>query len=99
MASRPRAATTSSPATPPPPWPRNVAGVPAAGIEGDEGGKNTAIEGISSAVRAAGDPPVGNNLHGIALRRDDTLPPPLGPGQANEPAISGNIVGLNPSTL
>src|SRR5262249_31485240 len=68
------------------------------GIEVDNGGQNNIIQGNFSGVGADGVTPVGNNLHGIVLRSDDNLSPPLGPGQTNEPAVSGNIIGLNPNT-
>ncbi len=77
---------------------RNVIGFNVDGIEIDNGGENNVIQGNFSGVGADGVTPVGNNLHGIVLRSDDNLPPPLGPGQANEPAVSGNIIGLNPNT-
>jgi hypothetical protein len=77
---------------------RNVVGFNAAGIEVDDGGQNNVIQGNFAGVGADGVTPVGNNLHGIVLRSDDNLSPPLGPGQANEPAVSGNIIGLNPNT-
>jgi CSLREA domain-containing protein len=77
---------------------RNVVGLNTVGIEVDNGGEGNVIQGNYSGVGADGFTPVGNNLQGIALRSDDNLSPPLGPGQANEPAVSGNIVGLNPST-
>jgi CSLREA domain-containing protein len=77
---------------------RNVVGLNAEGIEVDNGGQNNVIQGNYSGIGADGVTPVGNNLHGIALRSDDNLGPPLGPGQANEPAVSGNIIGLNPNT-
>jgi CSLREA domain-containing protein len=76
---------------------RNVVGLNAAGIEVDNGGENNVIQGNFSGVGADGVTPVGNNLQGIVLRSDDNLNPPLGPGQANEPAVSGNIIGLNPN--
>ncbi|HJZ59778.1 MAG TPA: CSLREA domain-containing protein, partial [Gemmataceae bacterium] len=77
---------------------RNVVGFNAAGIEVDNGGQGNVIQGNYSGVGADGVTPVGNNLQGIVLRSDDNLSPPLGPGQANEPAVSGNIIGLNPNT-
>ena len=78
---------------------RNVVGLNADGIEIDNGGENNIIQGNYSGVGADGVTPVGNNLHGIVLRSDDNLSPPLGPGQANEPAVSGNIIGVNPNTF
>jgi CSLREA domain-containing protein len=80
------------------PGARNVVGFNAAGIEVDDGGQNNIIQGNFVGVGADGATPVGNNLQGIVLRSDDNLAPPLGPGQANEPAVSGNIIGLNPNT-
>ena len=77
---------------------RNVVGFNAAGIEVDDGGEDNVVQGNFSGVGADGVTPVGNNLHGIVLRSDDNLAPPLGPGQPNEPAVSGNIIGLNPNT-
>jgi CSLREA domain-containing protein len=77
---------------------RNVVGFNAEGIVIDDGGQDNVIQGNFSGVGADGASPAGNNLHGIVLRSDDNLPPPLGPGQANEPAVSGNIIGLNPNT-
>jgi hypothetical protein len=55
-------------------------------------------KGNSVGVGADGTTPAGNNLHGVVLRSDDNLSPPLGPGQANRPAVSGNVIGLNPNT-
>jgi hypothetical protein len=78
---------------------RNVVGFNAAGIEVDDGGQNNVIQGNYSGVGADGATPIGNNLHGIVVRSDGSLPAPLGPGQVNEPAVSGNIIGLNPATL
>jgi hypothetical protein len=68
------------------------------GIAIDNGAENNVIEGNFVGVGADGTTPVGNASHGISLRSDDNLAPPLGPGQANEPAVSGNIIGLNPNT-
>ncbi len=77
---------------------RNVVGFNSAGIEVDDGGKGNIIQGNYSGVGADGVTPVGNSLHGIVIRSADNLGPPLGPGQANEPPTSGNIIGLNPNT-
>jgi hypothetical protein len=77
---------------------RNVVGFNAAGIVVDNGGQGNVIQGNFSGVGADGATPAGNNLQGIVLRSDDNLSPPLGPGQASEPAVSGNIIGLNPNT-
>src|SRR5262249_7042057 len=76
---------------------RNVVGLNAAGIEVDNGGQENVIQGNFVGVGADGVTAVGNNLQGIALRSSDNLSAPLGPGQANEPAVSGNIIGLNPN--
>ncbi len=77
---------------------RNVVGFNVDGIEIDNGAEGNVIQGNYSGVGADGVTPVGNNMHGIVLRSDDNLSPPLGPGQANEPAVSGNIIGLNPNS-
>jgi CSLREA domain-containing protein len=77
---------------------RNVIGFNTDGIEIDDGSEANIIQGNFAGVGADGVTPAGNTLHGIALRSDDNLSPPLGPGQANEPATSGNIIGLNPNT-
>jgi CSLREA domain-containing protein len=72
---------------------RNVVGLNAAGIEVDDGSQSNIIQGNFSGVGADGVTSVGNNLQGIVLRSDDNLASPLGPGQANEPAVSNNLVG------
>jgi CSLREA domain-containing protein len=74
----------------------NVVGFNTDGIALDDGAQGNLIQGNFSGVGADGVTPVGNLLHGIVVRSDDNLSPPLGPGQANEPATSGNIIGLNP---
>jgi hypothetical protein len=40
---------------------------------------------------------VPNLNFGVRVASSDNLAPPLGPGQPNEPASSGNIIGLNPN--
>jgi CSLREA domain-containing protein len=77
---------------------RNVVGHNAAGIEIDNGGQFNVIQGNFVGVGADGVTAVGNDLQGIALRSSDNLSPPLGPGQTNEPAVSGNVIGLNPNS-
>ncbi|WP_149114289.1 beta strand repeat-containing protein [Limnoglobus roseus] len=72
---------------------RNVVGFNGAGIEVDNGGQNNVIQGNFSGVGADGTKPVGNVLHGIVLRSNANLAAPLGPGQANEPAVANNLVG------
>jgi len=76
----------------------NVVGFNVDGIVIDNGGQGNVIEGNFVGVGADAVTPVGNASHGISLRSDDNLAPPLGPGQANEPAASGNMIGLNPNT-
>jgi len=76
----------------------NVVGFNVDGIGIDNGAENNVIQGNFVGVGADGVTPVGNASHGISLRSDDNIGPPLGPGQANEPAVSGNIIGLNPNT-
>src|SRR5262249_2839023 len=77
---------------------RNFVGLNLDGIELDNGAQNNIVQGNYSGVGPDGITDVGNLQHGIVLRSDDNLAPPLGPGQANEPAVSGNIIGLNPNT-
>lgn len=77
---------------------RNVVGFNVYGIMLDNGGENNVVQGDYVGVGADASTPVGNNLQGIVLRSDDNLAPPLGPGQANEPPVSGNIIGLDPNT-
>jgi hypothetical protein len=76
---------------------RNVVGFNVDGIEIDNGAQFNVVEGNYSGVGADGVTPAGNMQHGIALRSDDNLSPPLGPGQTNEPPVSGNVIGLNPN--
>jgi CSLREA domain-containing protein len=78
---------------------RNVVGFNEIGIEIDNGGQNNVVQGNFTGVGADGVTSAGNLFQGIALRSSDGLSPPLGPGQANEPAVSGNIIGLNPTTF
>jgi len=72
---------------------RNVVGLNSYGIELDNGAQNNTVQGNFSGVGADGVTPLGNTLHGIAIRSDDNLSPPSGPGQANEPATSNNQIG------
>ena len=72
---------------------RNVVGFNGAGIEVDNGGQHNIIQGNFSGVGADGVTPVGNLLHGIVLRSSNGFGAPLGPAQANEPGVSGNIIG------
>src|SRR5262249_39805751 len=76
----------------------NVIGFNLDGIELDNGAENNIVHANLVGVAADRTTPAGNILHGIALRSDDNQAFPLGPGQANEPATSGNIIGLNPNT-
>ncbi|HVC93645.1 MAG TPA: DUF4214 domain-containing protein [Pirellulales bacterium] len=72
---------------------RNVVGLNSDGIELDDGAQNNTVQGNFVGVGADGVTPLGNSLHGVAIRSDDNLSPPLGPGQANEPASSNNQIG------
>jgi CSLREA domain-containing protein len=76
---------------------RNVIGLNVDGIEIDNGGEGNLVQGNFVGVGADGVTAVGNMQHGIGLRSDDNLSFPLGPGQANEPPVSGNVIGLNPN--
>jgi hypothetical protein len=77
---------------------RNVVGFNRDGIELDNGAQNNIVQGNYSGVGADGVTRVDNFWSGIALRSDDNLGVPAGPGQANEPPVSGNVIGLNPNT-
>jgi CSLREA domain-containing protein len=74
---------------------RNVVGFNAEGIELDDGAQFNTFQDNYVGVGADGFTPVGNNFQGIVLRSADNLPPPLGPGQANEPPVADNSIGLN----
>jgi CSLREA domain-containing protein len=78
---------------------RNVVGFNLDGIALDNGAQNNVIQGNFLGVGADGVTAVGQVFHGIVVRSSDNLSPPFGPGQANEPATAGNIIGLNPNTL
>ncbi|HEV3443385.1 MAG TPA: DUF4214 domain-containing protein [Gemmataceae bacterium] len=71
----------------------NVIGYNLDGIELDNGAQNNVIQGNFSGLGADGVTNVGNLLHGIVLRNDGNLPPPLGPGQIQEPPVSQNLIG------
>ncbi|HEV3084681.1 MAG TPA: DUF4214 domain-containing protein, partial [Gemmataceae bacterium] len=71
----------------------NVIGYNLDGIELDNGAQNNVIQGNFSGLGADGVTNVGNLLHGIVLRNDGSLPPPLGPGQIQEPPVSQNLIG------
>jgi hypothetical protein len=75
------------------PGARNVVGFNLDGIELDDGAQANVVQGNYSGVGADGFTPVPNQLHGIALRSDGTLTPPLGPGQTNEPGVQNNQIG------
>jgi len=72
---------------------RNVIGLNADGITIDNGGQGNTIQGNFVGVGANGVTPVGNLLHGIALRSSNGFGPPLGPAQVNEPGVSFNLIG------
>jgi CSLREA domain-containing protein len=72
---------------------RNVVGFNADGIAIDNGGQNNLVEGNFVGVGADGVTAAGNVRHGVVLFSSGNPLPPLGPGQANEPPVSGNTVG------
>src|SRR5262249_23487906 len=77
----------------------NVIGFNLDGIELANRAQNNVIQGKFGGVGIDRITPAGNVQFGIALRSSDNLAAPLGPGQTNEPAVSGNIIGLVPVTL
>lgn len=77
---------------------RNVVGFNIDGVVIDDGGQNNLIQGNFVGVGSDGVTAGGNARHGISLYSSDNLPPPFGPGQANEPGVSGNLIGLNPNS-
>jgi CSLREA domain-containing protein len=77
---------------------RNVVGFNLDGIEIDDGAQDNVVQANFVGVGADGVTQAGNLQHGIALRSDDNLAPSLGPGQANEPDVTFNVIGLNPNT-
>ena len=78
---------------------RNVIGFNLDGIELDDGAQGNVVQGNFVGVGADGLAIVGQERHGIAVRSDDNLAAPFGPGIANEPATAGNFIGSNPTTL
>ncbi|HEX4631795.1 MAG TPA: CSLREA domain-containing protein, partial [Chthoniobacterales bacterium] len=72
---------------------RNVIGLCGDGIVLDNGAQGNIIQGNFSGVGADGVTPVGNILHGIALRSSNGFQAPLGPPQPNEPGVSFNLIG------
>jgi CSLREA domain-containing protein len=78
---------------------RNVISGNGSGVDIRNGGQNNVVQGNFIGVGADGVTPVPNTGFGVHVGSDDNLAPPAGPGQANEPAASGNIIGLNPTTL
>jgi hypothetical protein len=72
---------------------RNVIGLNADGIEIDNGGQANVIQGNFVGVGANGVTPVGNVLHGVALRSSNGFSAPLGPPHPNEPGVSFNLIG------
>jgi hypothetical protein len=77
---------------------RNVIGFNAVGIGLDNGSQGNFVGGNFVGVGSDAVTPVGNNLEGIAIHSSGNLAQPLGPGQANEPATSRNVIGLDPSS-
>jgi CSLREA domain-containing protein len=76
---------------------RNVISGNGAGVDIRNGGEGNLVQGNLIGVGADGMTPVPNIEFGVRVASDDNLAPPLGPGQPNEPAASGNIIGLNPN--
>src|SRR2546423_6765540 len=72
---------------------RNVIGFNADGIVIDNGGQSNTIQGNFVGLGADGFTPIGNLLHGIALRSSNGYNTPLGPAQPNEPGVSFNLIG------
>jgi hypothetical protein len=71
---------------------RNVLGFNWDGIDIDDGSQQNTVQGNLDGVSADGAP-AGNVFLGIAIRSDGTLAGPFGPGQANEPGTSFNLIG------
>jgi CSLREA domain-containing protein len=76
---------------------RNVISGNGSGLHLDNGSERNVVQGNFIGVGADGVTPVPNAGFGVDVRSSDNLAPPLGPGQANEPATSANIIGLNPN--
>jgi hypothetical protein len=74
---------------------RNVIGFNAMGIGLDNGAQNNVILDNNIGVGADGATPVGNNMQGIVLRSTGSTSA-FGNGQALEPAVSGNLIGMSP---
>jgi hypothetical protein len=77
---------------------RNVISGNGSGLHLDNGAEGNVVQGNFIGVGADGVTPVPNAGFGVEVRSSDNLAPPLGPGQANEPATSANVIGLNPNT-
>ena len=77
---------------------RNVISGNGGGVDIRNGGENNIVQGNFIGVGADGVTAVPNAGFGVHIGSDDNLPPPGGPGQANEPAAFGNVIGLNPNT-
>jgi CSLREA domain-containing protein len=77
---------------------RNVISGNGSGLHLDNGAQSNVVQGNFIGVGADGVTPVPNTGFGVEVRSSDNLAPPLGPGQANEPATSGNVIGSNPNT-
>lgn len=78
---------------------RNVISGNGAGVDIRNGGEHNTVQGNFIGVGSDGVTPVPNLGFGVHMGSDDNLAPPAGPGQPNEPAVSGNIIGLSPTTL
>jgi titin len=77
---------------------RNVISGNGSGLDIDNGAEGNVVQGNFIGVGADGVTAVPNMGFGLQVRSSDNLAPPAGPGQANEPGASANIIGLNPNT-
>jgi CSLREA domain-containing protein len=77
----------------------NVISGNGAGVNITNGGQDNVVQGNLIGVAADGKTPLGNTNYGVRVGSNDNLPPPNGPGQANEPASSSNIIGVGPTAL
>jgi hypothetical protein len=77
---------------------RNVISGNGAGVDIRNGAQDNLVQGNYIGVGADGVTAVPNINFGVRVASDDNQAPPLGPGQPNEPASSGNIIGLNPNS-
>jgi hypothetical protein len=71
----------------------NVIGGNVFGIELDNGAQSNVIQANAIGVAADLRTAIANTQDGIVLNSSDSLTPPHGPGQANEPGIQNNLIG------